>query len=739
VIKNWDAIRGKAKDIIGADDLKALLKQWWDAYGDDQYLKDKNSRAAENDKALALLSGGETPALFSWSIGPVQGFIAKARRTADLWAGSKIISDLASEACRVLSERYGPWCVIFPSLRGQPVIEEWLIKNEVNGIEERRHLASIAALPNRLTAIIPMADVRTVAEEIETAVGARWSKYVDDALKYISSNGFEADPELVKCQRNTEFRTSWSAYEAKLGDGSRDDYSASWKESARLFNGMRSGRPFAIIGEVGIKCSLCGEREALRPAGVTANGSFKSYKEQLDSEWNLLCEKDKKGYFRKGKDEKLCTVCITKRLYPLTQMPERLVFPSTHEIGLPRFREDLREGLRSNETLKQKYDAFRDYLEEHENLLDEEAIRKLEISETDNGKGINGTWFIKSFFAAMDEPEKHKSESEEMERLRRNFRQACGEASIPYPKGFYTILRMDGDKMGSLLMSGVDKGGVTQEFHSTLSGRLNLFSIEEAPKIVEKHKGKLIYSGGDDVLAMMPVESALECAKELSETYDSTIIFEETSLSGAILFPHALMPVGPLLNDSHELLKEVAKKELGRNALAYRVMQRGGVRLKGGFKWQETKQNASCEDVDWSHEIGEIRRKLGRSLGSTKMYQLIKLSQKLEEKPDVQAGQGQVESSTESNETGKALKYVIDDDSYKLLLTDLIYRSGVTGANEDDATDESSSDGTKERKKARAKELAKTMHLFLASGQKESLKFSRFLATHSLGREGGQK
>jgi CRISPR-associated protein Cmr2 len=51
--------------------------------------------------------------LFTLSVGPVQGFIAAARRTRDLWAGSWLLSEVSKAAARRLQESRGT--VIFPS------------------------------------------------------------------------------------------------------------------------------------------------------------------------------------------------------------------------------------------------------------------------------------------------------------------------------------------------------------------------------------------------------------------------------------------------------------------------------------------------------------------------------------------------------------------------------------------------------------------------------------------------
>ena len=41
------------------------------------------------------------------------------------------------------------------------------------------------------------------------------------------------------------------------------------------------------------------------------------------------------------------------------------------------------------------------------------------------------------------------------------------------------------------------------------------FAMFVVPSIVKRHSGFLIYSGGDDLLALLPVSTALRCAREL--------------------------------------------------------------------------------------------------------------------------------------------------------------------------------------------------------------------------------
>ena len=70
-------------------------------------------------------------ALLALSIGPVQGFIASARTTSDLWAGSHLLARLAWEAMKPVCEALGPDAILFPRLRGVPQVDLWL-RDEMN-------------------------------------------------------------------------------------------------------------------------------------------------------------------------------------------------------------------------------------------------------------------------------------------------------------------------------------------------------------------------------------------------------------------------------------------------------------------------------------------------------------------------------------------------------------------------------------------------------------------------------
>ena len=112
------------------------------------------------------------PAFLLFQIGPVQEFIAQARSTRDAWSGSYLISWMMAHAMKMLADKLGPDCVIYPSLRGLPLydwLEQEKLKSarhqtrgeavevvlEETNLRECQDLALTPNLPNRFLAVVP--------------------------------------------------------------------------------------------------------------------------------------------------------------------------------------------------------------------------------------------------------------------------------------------------------------------------------------------------------------------------------------------------------------------------------------------------------------------------------------------------------------------------------------------------------------------------------------------------------
>ena len=130
--------------------------------------------------AFAADPDGEV-ALLALSIGPVQPFIAAARTTSDLWAGSHLLSRLAWEAMRPVAEALGPDAILFPRLRGVPQVDLWLrdgmgLPDELFSGAAWKESATdanplfAAALPNRFVAVVPASQARALAERCRDTV-----------------------------------------------------------------------------------------------------------------------------------------------------------------------------------------------------------------------------------------------------------------------------------------------------------------------------------------------------------------------------------------------------------------------------------------------------------------------------------------------------------------------------------------------------------------------------------------
>jgi CRISPR-associated protein Cmr2 len=158
----------------------------------------------------------EQPALLNVSFGPVQSFIAAGRSTSDLWAGSHLLSRIAWEGMKVVCERLGPDAIIFPQLRGVPLVDLWLQNdmglpaNRFDECEWRKAKTDAnplfsAALPNKFLALVPASLAKELAEQVTAKVRA-WvlneaEAMLDECLKIAGAN---QNPDLYCYQQLKE-------------------------------------------------------------------------------------------------------------------------------------------------------------------------------------------------------------------------------------------------------------------------------------------------------------------------------------------------------------------------------------------------------------------------------------------------------------------------------------------------------------------------------------------------------
>jgi CRISPR-associated protein Cmr2 len=130
--------------------------------------------------------------------------------------------------------------------------------------------------------------------------------------------------------------------------------------------------------------------------------------------------------------------------------------------------------------------------------------------------------------------------------------------------------------------------------------------------VEDRHSGALIYAGGDDVLALLPLHTVLACARELATIFRDTM--EEftapidkknpgrgtlrPTLSAGIVVWHHIEPLSDAL-DMVRRAETQAKSVPGKDALAVTVSKRSGVDRTVVGQWTPGKNVATALAEQW--------------------------------------------------------------------------------------------------------------------------------------------
>ena len=688
--------------------------------------------------AFAADPDGEA-ALLALSIGPVQGFIAAARSTSDLWAGSHLLSRLAWEAMRPVCEELGPDAILFPRLRGIPQVDLWL-RDEMQlpgdlfrhcdwnrpGATDANPLFA-AALPNRFVAVVPASRAREIAEKVTRQVRDWLARLGEDVvMRLLHEAGFDKEttltlyeqmkeqlagfPEvhwaavpfsLIRCRDAAKQRdldvTGLSAAMAPFfhpspasgrGVGGEGDpgfldsdawkvlnqgpetklrtedgkelvffapnpgvlYPAVYDLAERVLAAAKSTRSFSQSAQSGWRCSLTGETEWLTTDRAQLG---KSYRQQADTLWARIAAA-KPSWAKKG--EHLGALPAIKRLWPTIFAEEvgkalnprddggakkidRFVV-STHTMALAKNLSTLDSAFRQP--------GIRQGAADIASLVtdaDQSPALPRKIAHLRNTLAAR----VPAALDRLRESEAAEDESR-LRRLESGLKQLLGFR----PETYYALLMMDGDRMGAILSGdqktsisyrdsfhpqvrkgfderadkqglikvyGAQKRAISPNRHLAVSGALNDFSQTVVRHVVEsEYLGRVIYAGGDDVLAMLPVADLLPAMQRLRHAYSGTLPDDEhtdwgalrtdrkalhckggfaylngrllrmmgrhaTASTGAVIAHHQA-PLGAVLRELRAAEKR-AKNEGGRDAFSITVIKRSGGALHLTEKWGE--------------------------------------------------------------------------------------------------------------------------------------------------------
>lgn len=192
--------------------------------------------------------------------------------------------------------------------------------------------------------------------------------------------------------------------------------------------------------------------------------------------------------------------------------------------------------------------------------------------------------------------------------------------SIKGKTNFVAILKADGDDMGEVL-----RGKRFRDFNknntpsrlSVLSSLIHETCEEKLSKLVETHGGTPVFAGGDDVLAVLPGDVALEAASNLASEFRSEMAGECTMSAGVAIF-HYKLPVYVGLEAAQELL---SKAKEGKNSVAFAIIGGSGIgpdEMKGvrPYGWDELREMLGV--VEFMRKSGLSMSQIRRIAGAAK-------------------------------------------------------------------------------------------------------------------------
>jgi CRISPR-associated protein Cmr2 len=475
--------------------------------------------------------------LLQISVGPVQDFIAAARRTRDLWFGSLLLSEISKATAKEVEKNGGE--LIFPSPLESHDLDPDSDFNVANVI---------------LAEFNSEEEARNVSVRAKESAENRWNDFVKEAhdllLNYVDEESWLKQKSGV-----IEFYAAWYPFDEEV------NYKQARREVSRLLAARKGLRDFEVWeGKFGIpKSSLDGRRE------------------------NVLkeCDNAKKiGGVRIKKGEALDLVGCVKRAGG-----ENKSFPSVTRIAVDPWIRGFARKENTRELLK-------DLRKQCEKLCKNKVLSKTdEKLRSYEDFPYEGQALLPQRYSDFEEGLSEPALSETVDaevKMGEIMRKLSPLPLEPY----LAVLVADGDRMGGAI-SALDTPSKHREFSKTLAK-----FAENAREIVRDYYGSCVYTGGDDVLAFLPLDMAVVCARKLHDAFGE--LWKENAncwglkntptLSVGIAVGHAMEDLEDLLQFGRDAEKMAKKQSDGetdeRNGLALTIRARGNSEMSIREQWK---------------------------------------------------------------------------------------------------------------------------------------------------------
>ncbi len=359
-------------------------------------------------------------------------------------------------------------------------------------------------------------------------------------------------------------------------------YPAVFDLAERALAASKATRTFEQLSQRGYRCSVCGEREWLAaseeaielPAGrrkrANEDGREDRVKRRGDrasrgtahpsDPWPAVA-KSRPAWARGT--EHLCAVCMLKRLWPA--------------VFFERIRETLESADLQRFAVSTHTMASVPVLRRLE-TLDDDAARRIEqaVAELEPSGSEAVRWVAlpralasgkraalgRRLIAAQESLDDRESRGEDTRGQRHQLETVCRTVFGVRFETYYAVLLLDGDRMGAwvagenrpkyeqlwhpgvrdavraqfaseeAILSYLDMRAPTSPaYHTALSRALGDLAVHLVPFVIEELcYGKLLYSGGDDVLALLPVSELVPAMALLRAVWSGELPSAEKAL-----------------------------------------------------------------------------------------------------------------------------------------------------------------------------------------------------------------
>lgn len=312
-----------------------------------------------------------------------------------------------------------------------------------------------------------------------------------------------------------------------------EEYSKTYKNLTKKLRSIKNTYEFENFKESRIikKCSLCGER-------VREEGS------------------------------KLCEVCNYKRSYK--KQPNNEKYKSVYDISIDVWKEKYNEDLLSlNESLEDLFNNTSRYysLDTVSNII---KCLKIDPKKVRKEKEID------------EDLENPKMEDQELIAELKNIRCELesiylrGEKPVSKPHYKYCFIQIDVDDLGKWI-----SGEYNYEEENLKENQIQISKAlcSFAYKLKEEFKNsktKVIYAGGDDFLAILPVECLLNTFKTIEEIFKSTVqnnidnslnYSQKISYSASVTIANCKDEMSLALRKNREALEKVKNRYYSKNGI----------------------------------------------------------------------------------------------------------------------------------------------------------------------------